>query len=100
MRHSKIFLGITASLLALAGVAATRMQKNPNVIAYYFTNESFVSIHHCVQFGLRQSCWTSGSSFNCVTLLPNHIGGVSVYQLYYENNFFLGCRHPLYEVSD
>jgi len=37
MKHSRIFLGFTSTLLAIIGIAAAKAHRNDKVLQYYYT---------------------------------------------------------------
>ena len=53
MNHSKIFLGATSCLLAIAGVAATKAAKFGSTTATYFTQVAVIGQHACILYHPR-----------------------------------------------
>ena len=65
MKRSRIFLGITTALLAIAGVAAAKAHRNPSVTVYYQT----LNINNqktCLAFKATK-CTGITPGINCVT---------------------------------
>ena len=84
MKRSKIFLGTTTCLLAIAGAAATKAHYFNTIQAYYITRLfGAPSPHKCVAFPILVPCVrTTAQNANCATALPKPDGGAAFYLLY------------------
>ena len=62
MKRSRIFLGITTIMLAIAGVAAAKMLNYGSKFRVYFTNKS--AMHRCMPYILT-ACTKNGPGPQC-----------------------------------
>jgi hypothetical protein len=91
MKRSKIFLGVTTCLLAIAGVAATKAHYQGTITkAYYVTSNNLT---HCYQLTGIYPCPQAGTG--CVTALANPGGTKTDYQLYLSKVSITGCKTKL-----
>src|SRR5258707_537736 len=86
MKHSRIFLGATTCMLAIAGVAAAKMHKFfTNVTRYYCTSPptALHSSKNCVPYALTNCLSDGGITHTCkyvttlgkiYTLYTNQVG--------------------------
>ena len=84
MRRSRIFLGATTCLLAVAGVAAAKMSAfRTTTVRYYCTKPgTAIAPGHCVTYTL-QNCVANGPTFTCK--YPTTTLGQKKYTLYIGN---------------
>jgi len=64
MKRSKIFLGATTALLAIAGIAAAKAHRAPSATVYYFTKVA-AGTHQCFKFPLQTKCTLNGPEAIC-----------------------------------
>lgn len=84
MKKSRIFLGISALTLAVAGAFAAK-SKAPSIPTYYYTQQTSGA---CVRFAQDRTCDASSTQNNLCTAVINTLH----YQLYTSIN----CVTPLY----
>lgn len=91
MKRSKLFLGATACLLAIAGVAASAAHRfTPRTVCYY----SQVSGKHFA-IAATSLCATTGSG-NCNVTAPKGGGGTAIVTGYNTKVSITVCRNPLF----
>jgi len=64
MKHSKIFLGVTTCLLAIAGVTAAR-HYGPSIRRWYCT-EGVLGVKHCVPTGTITCVYDASQITTCL----------------------------------
>jgi hypothetical protein len=85
MKRSKVFLGITTTLLAIAGFAATKANRSTVTAKYKPVNS-------CVSYGTTGQAATTVKATGQVTLTA---GGSNVGKTLFTATNSL-CSHPLY----
>jgi hypothetical protein len=76
MKRSRIFLGATTALLAIAGIAAAKAHRTPITTVYFYTKVAATNPHKCVEFPRQTKCTVAGIQAIC------KFSAQSVYTLY------------------
>jgi hypothetical protein len=86
MKHSKIFLGVAASVLAVAGIAHANQHKTPLSSAFYTTSN-----HSCLTYANNIAGTTSATMGNelLVTVGSERFKA-------YKSRIATSCTTPLY----
>jgi hypothetical protein len=65
MKHSRIFLGATTALLAIAGIAAAKAHRQPSTRLWYYTG-ALPNQHLCLQANFATHCGiVPGGTIKC-----------------------------------
>jgi len=95
MKHSKIFLGATTCLLAVAGVAATKAAKFGHTFSTYYTQVSVIGAR-CVVAMSNQPCTITPAALpRCFYYTVGPLHKVTTFPLYTGVNSSTPCINAL-----
>ena len=97
MKRSRIFLGATTCLLAVAGVAATKAAKFGSTKATYFTQKAIGGQHACILV-TNQPCALVPNGIQCKYYTVGH--HVTSFPLYTGISTTNGCTNQIQYLAN